>query len=271
MVAIGVPESPYRCITASLFGITAFIAMSAWTCIFTYILHNALVRQSRPTGITCSHHLIGWAVPITLTLLMMPGHFDACQGSTLARLAMANSTVAKDLMTLELVVFRSVFIALPVLTSAVVICYYVDIRRHYRAHRSIAQPMIADNPSGMSEIGSAAANSTRRVTEKLDLRLLSYLVAYVLCELPGVPALIVPTDFNGTAPVADKIAVNDDSIYLTQQETNVLVAIRVLTCSAQGLINALVFAHHARQQARQRARWVSDAWRSSTDGESGLG
>ena len=72
---------------------------------------------------------------------------------------------------------------------------------------------------------------------KLNRRLLTYLLAYVLCEAPGLPNALQQAWW---ASDGDYL----DDGYLELEETSPLVSMRVLAQSLQGLANAIAFAHH---------------------------
>jgi len=88
---------------------------------------------------------------------------------------------------------------------------------------------------------------------KLNRRLLSYLFAYVMCQLPGIPAALLHAFSEA----------DDNAVYLNQEESNPLVAARVLMNSLQGLANSVVFAHHTgslRSQSMHLSKHLSQSW-----------
>lgn len=100
-----------------------------------------------------------------------------------------------------------------------------------------------------------------RFSLSLNRRLLSYLLAYVLCEAPGLPNAL-----QQAFSAADGDYLDDG--YLELEETSPIVAMRVLAQSLQGLANAIVFAHHTGKLngciAALRWHWHA-AWRRSTE------
>ena len=118
----------------------------------------------------------------------------------------------------------------------------------------MATTTIGTNLVRQHSSGSARASEAHHhdVATRLDMRLLSYLIAYVACQLPALPALV---DLHGNHSAVNPLAADDDNVYLTRQETDPLVALRVLTSSGQGLLNALVFAHHAHHCGHRRWEW----------------
>jgi hypothetical protein len=80
--------------------------------------------------------------------------------------------------------------------------------------------------------GSWYRMRTRGFHLKLNRRLLSYLLAYIMCELAGVPAAVRWATHK------------EESVYHDEEESDPLVAMRVVLMSLQGAANAVVFAHH---------------------------
>ena len=84
---------------------------------------------------------------------------------------------------------------------------------------------------------------------KMDLRLLSYLLAYIVCQLPALPAFVMAglaaTDHAGCpADPCDWPRFRDGLTWHQGVWWNARQVVQPL----QGLANALVFAHHARRR-----------------------
>ena len=228
-------ESWIRCWVASAFGLSAFIAMSIWTVLLAIQVHGALALQRRPSPLGRGHHLVGWLLPVIITALMLPGHFESC------KIHATGSSGA--LVKMEADVFTLVFGSLPLITSACLAAYYVRICRHYRTVSTLAIPAEAETGSCPT---SPLSPTSPSVAARLDRRLLSYILAYAACQLPALPALAEDLgNVFGNSTALNPLAADDDRAYITRQETDPLVAMRVLANSGQGLINALVYAHHA--------------------------
>ena len=259
VVALGfASETWVRCAVASISGLSAFMAMSIWTVLLAVHVHGALALQRRPRPLGCVHHLVGWLLPVVLTALMLPGHFETCQVHA--------TGPPGPLEQLNADIFTLVFGGLPLITSACLATYHVRICRHYRKISTLALPAEAESGSGPT---SPLSPQTPGVATRLDRRLLSYILAYAACQLPALPALMddLGNTYSGNSTAINPLASNDDRAYITRQETDPLVAMRVLANSGQGLINALVYAHHAhhlgpcgRLWLRMRDRLSESEW-----------
>ena len=85
---------------------------------------------------------------------------------------------------------------------------------------------------------------------KLDGRLLSYLIAYLICQLPGLPAAIALDRY---------LSLNDSDAYIEYANDPMMIA-RMVANPLQGTINALVFWHHARRRMEERRLLLLHPW-----------
>ena len=237
----GAESIPY-CVAATLVGTIGLNAMSAWTAMLARQLYAALTLRSA-TSLGVYEHTAGWGVPLVLAVLVAPEYVATCSAGT---------PPFRVALLLEY--------SVPGLASLYVAVQYFRIRHanrdHFRvnllAHATAFSQAGAttDGSQRSSRTLSEEASSGRSILAfKLDMRLLSYLIAYVACQLPALPALAaMPHDFGQ----------KDTDTYL-HGEAVPLVAVRVLAQSAQGLVNALVFMHHARHDRTGVAAW-SPRW-----------
>ena len=233
-------ESVARCALAELLGLIGFAAMSLWTCCLAWSLHGMLTLHRTPAPLGRCTLLGLWGIALALCALVVPNHLrHACQGAGPPSDSSASFVAQVGWLVL--------FAVGPLAAAAFISVQYVRVRLHFvwarRLSRALTGTPLPDvaAASGRSDatIRSTIASTSdadRGVATRLDVRLLSYLVAYLACQLPGLPALLRDPSLRA----------NDNAVYLQRQETDILVAVRVVTQSIQGAVNALVFVHHAR-------------------------
>ena len=244
-------ESAARCAIAEGLGLTGFAAMSIWTCCLAWSLHGMLTLHRAPVPFGRYMQLGLWSISLALCALVFPSHLrQACQSAS-----RTGPPTDSSVSFVAQVGWLALFAIGPLAAAAFISVQYVRIRLHFVWARRLSRALTDTTPlpdvaeSGCSGVLTTSTASTsasgRGVATRLDVRLLSYLVAYLACQLPGLPALLRDPSLRA----------NDNAVYLQRQETDVLVAVRVVTQSIQGAANALVFVHHARTTTAASPRY----------------
>jgi len=252
-------DAPWMCSLCASLGNLAFAWMSAFTCLLAGYLRAALTMRrgtQRPPRLLLQ---TAWLLPMLLVGGLEVGHHERCVENAKADASRSKwlppwyAALARGLWTFE-------FIALPIATMAFSAFCYWSVHRHFRLKGMIADETLSETlrsasssmpPSTSCSSGACDDDYNRgsaRLSEepmlhdwrgvalRLDLRLLSYLLAYAACQLPALPSSIL----DGSeiyAPHYGVVNANDAA-----------EGCRVLIQPLQGLLNAVVFAHHARQR-----------------------
>ena len=130
-----------------------------------------------------------------------------------------------------------------------VVCVYLLAlygRTHlqFRRMAKLTADAVTDELTVSNGLGALlTTKAANRLTFALDVRLLSYLLAYIVCELPALPIAFVDLK---------QMSSNDVATY--DDEFTFLLAMRMLLPPLQGVANALAYIHHARPC--KRARWL---------------
>jgi len=258
----GRADNQTRCLLAGIIGQFAFTAMSLWTAIFAACIRSVLVAQkSTLAGMSLGGGSISalvTGISAIATGLLSVGHAQSCYDSG----PDPNSWEQQ----LKHATWRVCFVAVPVATIILCLAEYARVVRHYRqafesaasdlavltqtigddgagpmqpARTDDAPPQLSGHHMGgdrISQIDVLREVHARglKLSLALNRRLLLYLLAYVACELPGVPAAMQQAFTAG----------DDNEVYRREEEGSMLVAVRVLTQSLQGLANAMAFVHH---------------------------
>jgi len=261
------PDSPARCLTAGVLGQGSFIAMSMWTAVFACATRSVLTEYKQQA--TCSGWLtdvIVWGLSALCVMLLTLGHGQTC-GDGDAGSGDFQSAFAWE-ADIRHAAWQACFLWLPIITIGVCLYEYAGVLRHYRAFYASSLADLASQPwsaeSAQDDVFASVDEGTAQtlhelrtrgvqISLKLNRRLLSYLLAYVVCELPGIPAALRQAFWTGEDNYAD-------DGYLDLEESDPFVASRVLAQSLQGLANALVFAHHT-GSLHAPGSWCGNLWR----------
>jgi len=232
----GAPDVPARCLTAGVIGQFSFIAMSLWTAVFACCTCMLLTQRRHP----CSSRAVAfgvWGLSALSTAMLCLGHSTSSCDEEGGGAESSSTPWREASMHVQRAAWRACFVVLPVLTILLCLAEYARVVLYYRK----LYLLHAAEGSNLGEQLALRELRARglKLTLKLNKRLLSYLLAYVVCELPGLPDAIRQADFTGSG---DANFLDDG--YLLAEENSPLVALRVLAQSLQGLANALVFAHH---------------------------
>ena len=244
------PLEETTCTLTAVVGMWSFCAMSAWTCMLAAHLHAALVGLRPADSLPCGGAraariaLALWLIAAVPAGVAAPGHHLACVEGT--HPAPPGGGGAWEEATRW--VWRASFVALPLLTVAYCCAQYARVRLHFRRTSSltltspVAPPAAGPPPTLRQRVLTLAT--------KLDGRLLSYLIAYLLCQLPGLPAAIALDRY---------LSLNDSDAYIEYANDPMMIA-RMVANPLQGLVNALVFWHHARRRMEERRLLLLHPW-----------
>ena len=242
-------DTTAMCAFEGIGGMVAFVSMSLWTCILAHYLDWALSHPGPDTssarGPGAFSQLLVWGCACGLATLIAPWHVESCRPGHATNATIPPIPPGEHASSPTRRLAQSTWIAVYVAGPSFVLVYLVLLygRTHLRFRRTaiLAAEALASDPLAPGKIGAPS-----RLTFALDVRLLSYLLAYMVCELPALPAAFA--DLGGMSS-------NDVTTY--DSSFSVLIALRMLLPPLQGTANALAYVHHARPW--RQVRWLSQS------------
>ena len=236
-------DSTTMCAFEGLGGMIAFASMSLWTCVLARYLNWALSHPGQPaSGPSALTHITVWGSSCIFALLNAPQHVASCGPGREQHDATPPFQIAAQVTWIAVYVVGPTMVLFYLV--ALYSCTHLQFRRMAR-HTADASMLIRDASvsDSLATDAAGAARAAGRLTFALNARLLSYLLAYIVCELPALPAAFF--DMRGMS--SNDVATYDSGF-------SVLVAVRMLLPPLQGTANALAYVHHARPC--ERARWL---------------